>query len=188
MMQILGINGSPRPKGNSQYLMACFMAEMKARGFGAQVLNAPKLKINPCIGCGNCETKGVCIFKDDFTNIFLPAVIKADIIVISSPIYFYAFPAALKALVDRIQVMWSRKYRLKTDDFKGRNRKGVLLAVGATRGKDLFDGVKLTARYFFDAVDIQYTADLCYRGIDEKGKMEKHPGVQEDIKTLAGSL
>ena len=187
-MKVLGINGSPRSGGNSQYLMTCFMAEMKAGGHDTQVLNVPKLKINPCIGCGNCETKGVCIFKDDFTNIFLPAVIKADIVVISSPIYFYAFPAALKALVDRIQVMWSRKYRLKMDEFKARNRKGVLLAVGATRGKDLFDGVKLTARYFFDAVDIQYTADLCYRGIDEKGKMEKHPAVQQDIKNLVRSL
>jgi len=188
MMRVLGINGSPRPKGNSQYLMSCFMAEMKAKGYDTQVLTAPQLKINPCIGCGNCETKGVCIFKDDFTNIFLPEALQADILVISSPIYFYAFPAALKALIDRIQVVWSRKYRLKMDEFKGRNRKGVLLAVGATQGKDLFDGLKLTARYFFDAADIHYTADLCYRGIDEKGMMETHPTVHDDIKNLAGRM
>ena len=186
MMQVLGINGSPRHKGNSQYLMSCFMEEMETKGYDTPVLNATKLKINPCIGCGNCETKGVCIFEDDFTHIFLPAVIKADIIVISSPLYFYAFPAALKALIDRTQVLWSRKYRLKMDEFKDRNRKGVLLAVGATKGKDLFDGLKLTARYFFDAADIKYEQDLFYRGIDEKGKMEKYPTLREDIKTLAG--
>ena len=184
-MLVLGINGSPRYNGNSQYLMSGFMEEMKDRGYDTRVLAAPKLKINPCIGCGNCETKGVCVFEDDFTHIFLPAVIKADIIVISSPIYFYAFPAALKALIDRIQVLWSRKYRLKMDEFKGRKRKGILLAVGATRGKDLFDGLKLTTRYFFDAADIQYKADLCYRGIDEKGEMENHPTFNEDIKNLA---
>jgi len=169
---ILGINGSPRQNGNSQYLMSCFMEEMKVKGYDTQVLDAVKLKINPCIGCGNCETKGVCIFKDDFTSIFLPAIIKA----------------ALKALIDRIQVLWSRKYRLKMDEFKGRERKGILLAVGATRGKDLFDGLKLTARYFFDAADIQYKADLCYRGIDEKGEMENHPTIHEDIKNLAREL
>ncbi len=185
---VLGINGSPRQNGNSQYLMSCFMEEMEVRGYDTQVLDAVKLKINPCIGCGNCETKGVCIFKDDFTNVFLPAIIKADIIVLSSPIYFYAFPAALKALIDRIQVLWSRKYRLKMNEFRDRKRKGVLLAVGATRGKDLFDGLKLTARYFFDAADIQYKADLCYRGIDEKGEMEKHPTLHEDIKNLVQEL
>ena len=185
---VLGINGSPRHKGNSQYLMSCFMEEMKGRGYNTQILDAPKLKINSCIGCGNCETKGICIFKDDFTNVFLPAVIKADIIVLSSPLYFYAFPAALKALIDRIQVLWSRKYRLKLDEFKGRKRQGVLLAVGATKGNDLFDGLKLTARYFFDAADIQYQTSLCYRGVDEKGEMEKHPTIHEDIKNLVNNL
>ena len=183
-MLVLGINGSPRPKGNSQYLMSCFMEEMKARGNETQVLDAVKLKINPCIGCGNCETKGICIFKDDFTNIFLPAVIKADIIVLGSPIYFYAFPALIKALIDRIQVLWSRKYRLKMNEFKDRKRKGVLLAVGATQGKDLFDGLKLTARYFFDAADIKYETALCYRGMDEKDEMKNHPTLHEDIKNL----
>jgi len=185
---VLGINGSPRQKGNSQYLMSCFMEEMKSLGHDTRVLDAVKLKINACIGCGNCETKGVCIFKDDFTHVFLPEVIKADIIILSSPIYFYAFPARLKALIDRIQVLWSRKYRLKMDEFKGRKRKGVLLAVGATRGKDLFDGLKLTGRYFFDAADIQYSADLLYRGVDEKGAMEMHPSIHEDIKNLAQKL
>jgi len=187
-MRVLGINGSPRHKGNSQYFMSCFMGEMKAKGYDTQSLNAVKLKINPCIGCGNCETKGVCIFEDDFTHIFLPAMIKADIIVISSPVYFYAFPAVLKALIDRIQVMWSRKYRLKMDEFKGRKRKGVLLASGATHGKDLFDGLKLTARYFFDAADIKYEISLCYRGMDEKGEMENHLTLSEDIRDLARKL
>lgn len=187
-MFILGVNGSPRPRGNSHFLMSLFMEEMKTRGYDTQVLNAVKLKINPCIGCGNCETKGVCIFKDDFTHIFLPAMTKADIIVTSSPVYFYAFPAAIKALIDRIQVMWSRKYRLKMNEFKDRERKGVLLATGATHGKDLFDGLKLTARYFFDAADIEYSADLCYRGIDEKGELQKKSDVYEDVKTVAAGL
>ncbi len=187
-MKVLGINGSPRHHGNSSFLMSLFMEEMKKKGHETEVLSAVRLRINPCIGCGHCETKGVCIFDDDFTKIFLPAVIKADIIVLSSPVYFYGFPAALKALIDRIQVLWSRKYRLKLDEFKDRKRKGILLAVGATRGKDLFDGLKLTARYFFDAADIHYEGDLCYRGIDEKGEMEKHPLVHEDIKRLVKGL
>ncbi len=183
-MVVLGINGSPRHLGNSHFLMSSFMEEMKKKGHETEVLSAVRLKIHPCTGCGHCETKGVCIFDDDFTRIFLPAVIKADIIVLSSPVYFYAFPAALKALIDRIQVLWSRKYRLKLNEFKDRNRKGFLLAAGATKGKDLFDGLKLTARYFFDAADIHYEGDLCYRGMDEKGEMAKHPTVCEDIKRL----
>lgn len=187
-MFVLGITGSPRSKGNSYFLMSRFMDQMEKKGYETQVLDAIKLKTNPCIGCGNCERKGVCIFEDEFTSVFLPAVIKADIVVLSAPVYFYGFPARFKALIDRIQVLWSRKYRLKLDEFKGRERKGILMAVGATHGKDLFDGMKLTARYFFDAADIKYEADLCYRGVDEKGEMEDHPTVFSDIEKLAGTL
>ncbi len=187
-MQILGIHGSPRSKGNSDFLMSLLMEEMNALGHKTQVLHAPKLKINHCIGCGSCESKGICIFDDDFSQIFLPLLLKADILVLSSPVYFYGFPSALKALIDRIQVVWSRKYCLKTDDYKGRVRKGVLLGVAATKGKDLFEGLQLTARYFFDAANVKYETDLFYRGIDEKGQMAKHPLVHEEIKKLSGQL
>ncbi len=184
-MNVLGINGSSRSKGNTHYLMSLFMNGMLAKGHDITILDATKLNTKSCIGCGNCERKGECVFdKDDFSTVFLPEIIKADIVVLSSPVYFYGFPADLKALIDRIQVLWSRKYKLKLDEFKGRNRKGILLGVGATQGKDLFDGMKLTARYFFDAADISFAADLCYRGVDEKGQMENHPMVHDDVKKL----
>ncbi len=184
-MKVLGIIGSPRKEGNSSYLLNLFMDQMTAKGYETRMLDAVHLKINACTGCGHCESKGICIFKDEFTHLFLPAIREADIIAISSPVYFYGFPARLKTLIDRIQVMWSRKYRLKTNEFEDRNRKGILMGVGATNGKDLFDGLKLTARYFFDAADIGYDAELFYRGIDEKGDLEKIPDVIVDIKNLS---
>ncbi len=188
MKEVLGINASPRIRGNSRFLMSLFTGMMEQKGYETKVLNATDLEINPCIGCGHCETKGVCVFKDDFSQIVLPEIMKADIIAIGSPVYFYAFPAKIKALIDRIQVMWSRKYRLKLDEFSGRTRKGVLMAVGATGGKDLFDGLDLTARYFFDAADISSVLSLCYRNIDEKGGMEHHPAVHDDMEKLVSDL
>ncbi len=187
-MDVLGISGSPRVHGNSDFLLSVFLDEMAQKGHDTRVIRPATLKINPCIGCGHCETKGVCVFTDDFSETVLPAIIRADVTVLASPVYFYGFPAVLKALVDRIQVLWSRKYRLKTGEFKGRERKGVLLAAGATRGKDLFDGLKLTARYFFDAADIRFEYDLCYRGVDEKGAMERRPGVHDEVKRLADEI
>ena len=105
--------------------------------------------------------------------------------VLSSPVYFFGFPAALKALIDRIQVLWSRKYVLKTNDYASQNRQGLMLAAGATQGKNLFDGLRLTARYFFDAADISWAGELCYRGMENSGEMATHPTAAEDIKDLA---
>lgn len=188
-MKVLGINSSPRAKGNSRYLMDLFLTEIESKGHTTQLLDATKLNVNRCIGCGTCERTGHCVFKeDDFTTVFLPAAIEADIMVISAPVYFYAFPADVKALIDRIQVLWSRKYRLKTKEFEDRNRKGVLLAVGATKGKELFTGMEVTARYFFDAAGMEYAGSLLYRGMDEKGELELNPDVLQDVRQLVETL
>jgi hypothetical protein len=39
----------------------------------------------------------------------------------------------------------------------------------------LFDGAILTVKYFFDAIDVQYSAELLIRGVDKKGEIKKHP-------------
>ena len=185
-MKVLGINGSPRKKGNTHFLLNQFMAQMQERGHETRILEAPRLDIKMCIGCGKCEREGVCTFSnDEFTRIVLPELIESDLVVLSSPVYFFGFPAALKALIDRVQVLWSRKYVLKTNSYASRNRQGLLLAAGATKGKNLFDGLKLTARYFYDAADINYAGELCYRGMENSDEMENHPTAVEDIKALA---
>jgi hypothetical protein len=47
--------------------------------------------------------------------------------------------------------------------------------VGATRGKRLFEGVLLTVRYFFDALDVDLWDSLLVKGVDEKEEILKHP-------------
>jgi arsenate reductase (thioredoxin) len=71
---------------------------------------------------------------------------NADIIILSSPVFFYGLSSQLKALIDRAQAMWSRK-RLKglatgLQEIRGR---GYLLAVGATTGERLFQGPQMVA-------------------------------------------
>ena len=55
------------------------------------------------------------------------------------------------------------------------SRKGMFIAVGATKGKKLFDGALLTVRYFFDVMDMQLWHSLLYRGMDFEGDVLKHP-------------
>jgi len=59
-------------------------------------------------------------------------------------------------------------------------RKGVFISVGATKGKKLFDGVLLSVRYFFDAVDTKLWHTLLYRGLDFEGDILKHPEYLEE--------
>ncbi|MBC2716072.1 MAG: flavin reductase [Desulfobacteraceae bacterium] len=182
-MFVLGLQGSPRKKGNTNYLLSAFLDEAQKRGAETLAIHVPDKNIKPCIGCANCERKGFCSIKDDdMTKEIFGLIRRADVVVAATPIYFYNATAQLKALIDRSQTLWSRKYKLGLTDPGRPDRKGILLAVGATSGKNLFEGMILTAKYFFDAIGADFHGKLTYRRIEDFGDMEKHETVMEDIK------
>ena len=188
-MMILGFQGSPRKKGNTNYLLSLFMNEAENLGAQTRIIEVAQKNIVPCIGCGYCEKKGYCITKnDDMTNEIYPLLREADVVVLAAPIYFYNVPAQLKALIDRTQTLWSRKYKLNLTDPARHYRRGFLLAQGATKGKNLFEGVDLTAKYFFDAVGARFNGSLTYRHIEYTGDMEKHPTVHKDVTASVKKL
>jgi protein-tyrosine-phosphatase len=110
---------------------------------------------------------------------------QADIIVMATPIFFYGATAQLKSLIDRTQTLWARKYVHKLVDPKRKWRRGLLFSVGATKGQNLFDGVELTAKYFFDAVGANYDGNLLYRKVEKAGEISDHPTALEDARAMA---
>jgi hypothetical protein len=67
-------------------------------------------------------------------------------------------------------------------------RKGVFIAVGATKGSDLFDGSKLTIKYFFDAIGFEYAGELFVWNVDEQGAVRKHPTAMADAYELGKKI
>jgi hypothetical protein len=57
--------------------------------------------------------------------------------------------------------------------------RGYLIAVGATRGKRIFEGIELEARYFFDALDMSYEGALLLRSMEKKSDARDHPEALE---------
>jgi len=188
-MLILGLQGSPRKKGNTDYLLKTFMNEAENSGVKTHIIEVIKKNINPCKGCGFCEKNGKCVIDDDdMAGEIYSLLRRADVIVAATPIFFYSATAQLKALIDRSQTLWSRKYKLNLIDPGRKTRQGFLLSVGATKGKNLFDGLYLTAQYFFDAIGADFHGSLTYRRIENKGDIQKHPKVFDDVKEKVDSL
>lgn len=188
-MLALGLMGSPRKNGNSNFLLKTFMAELEKKGAKIELVNVPEKQINPCQGCVFCEKKGYCRQQDDdMVREIYPLLRRAEIVVPASPMYFYSVTAQLKALIDRSQALWSRRYRLKLTDPLAGTRAGVMLSVGATRGKNLFEGTHLTARYFFDAISANFTGEMGYRRVENPGDLEKLPDVLAEIRAEAARL
>ncbi len=183
-MFILGLQGSPRTKGNTSVLLSAFLEEAERLGARTEYLDVAKKNISPCKECGTCEKKGFCPIEDDMQQIY-PLLRQADIIVMATPIFFYGPTAQMKAVIDRSQALWARRYVYRLIDPGRKWRRGFLLALGATKGKNLFEGVNLTAKYFFDAVGASFEGSLTYKQIEASGDIEKHPTALSDAKEKA---
>jgi len=188
-MFVLGIQGSPQKNGSTAYLLDLFMQEAKLYGAQTKIINMKDAKIAPCNGCNYCKKHGVCVIdNDDMSLEFFSLLRKADVIVAASPVYFYNVPAQMKALIDRVQTFWSRKYIFKLSDPAKKYKQGIMLSQGATSGKNLFQGIALTMQYFFDAVDASFNEQLVYRQVDKKEKLIEHKTINNDIKEIANGV
>jgi arsenate reductase len=188
-MLVAGLQGSPRKKGNTEYLLDRFLEQAASLGAETAKVQVAQKNILPCIGCNSCMKTGECVIQtDDMFSEIYALLQKADVIVAATPVFFYGPSAQLKALIDRTQTLWSRKYVLKMDDPLADTRKGFLLSVGATSGKQLFDGIELTAKYFFDAAGARYSGALTFRKVDHAGDLKNLPGHQAKIAESARAL
>jgi arsenate reductase (thioredoxin) len=187
-MFVLGLQGSPRKKGNSVYLLNRFLEECGNRGARTEVIQMEGLKIQPCRELVVCEKKGYCPLKDEMEPRIYGLIRNADVVVLASPVFFYNVSAQAKILIDRCQMFWGRKYKMKLADPDAASRQGVLLAVGASGGKRLFDGVELTAHYFFDAISARFAESLTYKKVEGPGDVAQVPGVDNDIRGGAGRV
>ncbi|EFK05757.1 flavin reductase [delta proteobacterium NaphS2] len=167
--------------------MSAFMDEVERRGGYTKVIDATRKKIKPCVECGTCEKKGYCPLDDDMQSLY-PLLRRADLVILASPIFFYGVTAQLKALIDRSQALWSRKYVMGLEDPGRKWRKGLLLTVGATKGKNIFDGAVLTARYFFDAIGADFEGTLGFRQVEKVGDIEAHPKALAEAREKAAEL
>ena len=174
-VKVLGLFGSPRHGGNTDLLLEDMLKGAEGEGAQIERIIISELKFSPCIECHRCDETGECVLDDDMEKVY-PKLLEADWIILASPIFFYGVTAWTKALIDRVQSLWVRKYRLKlTPGDQGRGRKGFFISVGATRGAKLFDGAMLTVKYFFDALGLDFEGQLLFKGVESKGDIRTHP-------------
>ncbi|MFP3928353.1 MAG: flavodoxin family protein [Desulfobacteraceae bacterium] len=184
-MKVLGIYGSPRKGGNSDHLLDKALEGARSAGGEINTVYARLLKMSGCLECGGCDQTGECVVQDDMQSVY-PLLDESEVIFLASPIFFYGLTSQVKAIVDRSQAMWSRRMlrkshdQLKTYD----SGRGYLIAVGATRGPNLFEAVKLEARYFFDALDMSFEGGVYFRRMEKKDAVQNNPEALQEAFNL----
>ncbi len=66
--------------------------------------------------------------------------------------------------------------------------RGYLICVGATKGKNLFEGAQLVAKYFFDALDMSYEGGVFINKVDRKGDIENNPDALKQAYELGSRI
>ncbi|NPA25020.1 MAG: flavodoxin family protein [Deltaproteobacteria bacterium] len=190
-MAIVALYGSPRRRGNTARLLEAAVTGARETGAEVREFVLRDLKISPCLEIYACERggEGGCAIKDDFQQV-AEALLGAGATMLASPIFFYAVSAQVKALMDRCQSLWVKKYWIDAKPL-GRldnPKPGLFLSVGATRGKNLFTGAELSVKYFFDTFNTRLWRTLAYRGLDRADEILQHPEYLEEARRAGMEL
>ncbi|MDR1542279.1 MAG: flavodoxin family protein [Clostridiales bacterium] len=100
MKNVLVISSSPRKGGNSDTLCDEFVRGAEESGNIAEKIRIADKNIGYCVACYACKETRECARKDDMERI-LEKMVDADIIVLSTPVYFYTMCAQMKTFIDR---------------------------------------------------------------------------------------
>jgi len=186
-MKVVGISGSPRRGGNTETLLREVLRGAEESGAETRLfILSSKMKISPCRHCDGCLAEGECVVKDDMGLIY-PEIESLDALVLASPVFFYGVTAQAKAMIDRCQAFWARKYVLRRR-IAAKKRKGVFISAGGTEFPDTFEHAKATVKNLFLVIDVKYWAELLFPGVDKKGEIEEHPTALKDAYLLGKRL
>lgn len=132
---ILVLTGSPRRKGNSDMLADAFIEGAEEAGHQVTKVETARKKIAGCIACNTCFSKGKACSIDDNFNEIAPLIEQADMLVLCTPLYWFAFPVQIKAAIDKLYAFIVGEKPLKI-------KESVLLVCAETDDMEGFDGIK----------------------------------------------
>lgn len=169
-MRILILNGSPRKNGNTELLAKAF-AKGAEENNEVEIVNVAELNISPCRGCNYCcaAGDGKCAQKDDMTMIY-ERLMRTDMLVLASPVYFYGISAQLKTVIDRLHTPMRSSFPL--------SRLGLLL-VGAAELPEMFDSILTQYRLALNFFKLEDVGMVLARGERERGSVEGSAAIEE---------
>jgi multimeric flavodoxin WrbA len=171
MTVVVGILGSPRRGGNSDILLDQCLKGAREKGAATTKLVLRDLRIAPCQGCNQCLTSGECMVADGIREVHR-ALLRADAVVVASPIYFSGLTAQTKCMIDRCQSLWARENILgmKVDH----PRKGAIILVGGDP-KAVFRNAQSELKAFMKGIGLSFCSELMVAGVEKAGEVRERP-------------
>ena len=154
-MKLLIINGSPRPNGDTAYVLEALKSRFP-RGTEFETLNAYAANIQPCNDCRYCWENEGCSIKDEMDILWKD---DYDVLVLASPLYMSFVTPPLFSIISRLNAIWSNSFFLKIPN-RLKPKKGILILTGGGDGSP--DPAINIAKTVFHFLNIHFDPDLDY--------------------------
>lgn len=167
--KIVVITGSPRKGGNSFAMTDSFVKAAEAKGYIITRFDAAMMKIGGCRACETCYSTGkACSFDDDF-NIIAPAILDADAVVFTMPVYWYSIPAQIKGVIDRL-------FSLVVGGKEISGKECALITCCEEDDKSVMDGVRIPIERSAALMKWNMVGEVLIPGVLNKGDIDKTDG------------
>lgn len=153
-MKIVVLFGSPKKDGNTKKLLDKYLKTIDADKNNIDIIYACDLNILGCQDCEVCKEKVFC-HLDDWQKVYdvYKKIQMSDTVIVASPIFFFSFPSQLKALFDRFQPFYYKRFLRKEPREKIKD--GVVLLTGGGTEKDFTRFVlEKQIKMVFDVLDV----------------------------------
>lgn len=171
-MKIVVITGSPRKNGNSFAMTESFIQAAESLGHTVQRFDAAFLRIGGCHACQTCfQTGKACSFDDDFNRI-APALLEADAVVYTMPVYWYSIPAQIKGVIDRI-------FSLVIGGKEVAGKKCALITCCEEADMSVMDGVRIPIERSAALPKWEMVGEVLVPGVLDAGDIAKTDGCRQ---------
>jgi multimeric flavodoxin WrbA len=186
-IRAVGIYGSPRKGGNSDTLLDAALDGAEKAGARIERLYLRDMNFLPCQNCGYCSAKGECRYKDDMVAVY-EALDTSDIILLGAPIYFCSLCAQAKAMIDRCQPYWARKYVLKSDKGHRPGQIGGFVCCCGFKDDRFLACTEQIVKTLYYIMKVSYEGCCFVPGLDGRSDAEKHPTARSQALEYGKSL
>ena len=173
--EVLVLACSHRAGGNSDAAAELVAAGVRQAGGAARMVVLRDYNVLACLACRSCAKDELsrCVLREkDQAEELFALLLAAPSVVVVSPIYFYALPSLCKTWIDRSQRFWEARRKGEAWLVGLPERQGfACLVAGQPTGQRLFDGARLTLKYFLVNFGITLVEPVSFRGKDARGDL-----------------
>lgn len=164
--KVLVLTSSLRKGSNSIALAEAFSAGAREAGHEVFSFNVSEMNIAGCRACNQCWSEGTaCVQNDGFTKLE-PYFESCDVIVFAVPLYWAAFPAQMKCVIDRLY-----SYGGAGGDRPLTISESVLMLTSGDAGEAQCEGIKLMYKSMTGYIGWKNRGILFQGGLNETGKI-----------------